>query len=61
LNPSPPGVLEWSEGVRETGMAAFMFSIPLWLFSFPWAFGVNYLYMDDFLKEQETSTQEPGA
>ncbi len=59
LNPSPPGILEWSEGVRETGMAAFMFSIPLWLFSFPWAFGVNYLYMDVILKE--ASTQDPGA
>ena len=59
LRPSPPGILEWSERFRETGMAAFMFSMPLWIFSFPWAFGVNYLYMDVLLKE--TSTQEPGA
>ena len=60
LNPSPPGILEWSEGVRETGMAAFMFSIPLWLFSFPWAFGVNYLYMDVFQEQtSEKGSQEP--
>ena len=52
LSPSSPGILEWSEGFRETGMAAIMFSMPLWIFSFPWAFGVDYLYMDVFLKEQ---------
>jgi len=59
LNPSSPGILEWSEGFRETGTAAFMISMPLWIFSFPWAFGVNYLYMDVLLKE--TGTQEPGT
>ena len=59
LNPSSPGILEWSEGFRETGTAAFRISMPLWIFSFPWAFGVNYLYMDVLLKE--TGTQEPGT
>jgi hypothetical protein len=56
---SSPAILEWSEGFREAAMAAFMFGVPLWIFSFPWAFGVNYLYMDAVLKEG--STQEPGA
>jgi hypothetical protein len=46
LSLSPPGILEWSEGVGDTRMVAFMYVIPLWLFSFPWAFGINYLYMD---------------
>jgi hypothetical protein len=52
INLSSPAILEWSEGFREAAMAAFMFGVPLWIFSFPWAFGVNYLYMDAMLKEQ---------
>ena len=52
---STPTILEWSEGFREAAMAAFMFGMPLWIFSFPWAFGVNYLYMNEMQKE--TSTQ----
>jgi hypothetical protein len=59
INLSSPAILEWSEGFREAAMAAFMFGVPLWIFSFPWAFGVNYLYMDAVLKEG--SSQEPGA
>ena len=51
FNPSAPAILEWSEGFREAAMAAFMFSVPLWIFSFPWAFGVNYLYMNEMQKE----------
>jgi len=56
---SAPAILEWSEGFKEAAMAAIIFGMPLWIFSFPWAFGVNYLYMDALLKEG--STQEPGA
>ncbi len=40
---STPAILEWSEGFSGAAMAAFMFGMPLWIFSFPWAFGVNYL------------------
>jgi hypothetical protein len=43
-------------------MAAFMFGVPLWIFSFPWAFGVNYLYMDAVQKqESEKGSQEPES
>ena len=59
---SSPAILEWSEGFREAAMAAFMFGVPLWIFSFPWAFGVNYLYMDALQqKESEKGSQEPES
>lgn len=50
FSPSAPAILEWSEGFRESAIAAIMFGMPLWIFSFPWAFGVNYLYMDALQK-----------
>lgn len=55
FNPSTAGILEWFEEVSETRMPVFMFSIPLWIFSFPWAFGVNYLYMDALQQKESES------
>jgi hypothetical protein len=52
FDPSTTAILDWTEKVRESAMAAFMFGMPLWIFSFPWAFGVNYLYMDAVQKEE---------
>ena len=60
FNPSSMAYLEWSEGFRESAIAAIMFGMPLWIFSFPWAFGVNYLYMDALQeKKTEAGIQEP--
>jgi hypothetical protein len=56
FTPSAPLILEWSEGFRKAAVAAFMFGMPLWIFSFPWAFGVNYLYMDAFQQLESESS-----